>query len=140
MTGLAAIHGNTLSESAERQTRIRAGMATAGERISVRLEDLWPDVLERLRRTFPSEWERIEEAESGLDGAALAHISGAAPWSTVNLALLTYEAAWIQAAERLRRWEQRMCVHTCDQCGTDHSRLIIRFDDGGILCGRCWRG
>jgi hypothetical protein len=140
MTGLSPVHGNTLSESAQRQTRIRAAMATAGERISVRLEELWPDVVERLRHAFPGEWERIAEAENGLDGAALAHIAGAAPWSTVNLALLTYEGAWMQAAERLRRWEQRMCVRTCDQCGANRPLILIRFDDGGILCGRCWRG
>lgn len=141
MTGLSSAScGGILGQDLERRARIHAAVATAGERISVRLEGLWPNVVDRLRRTFADEWERIAEAEHGLDGAALAHIAGAAPWSMVELALTTYEAAWARAAERLRRWEQRELVQTCDQCGANRPPIIIRFDDGGILCGRCWRG
>lgn len=122
-----------------RSVQVRAAVAAAVARVSVRLSILWPDAVGRLRRTFPEEWERIADAEQGIDGASRAHLVGAAPWATVAFAVGAYEGAWARAAERLRRWERRKDVHVCDRCGVDRPLIIIHFDDGEAVCGRCWR-
>jgi hypothetical protein len=139
MPGSPPLYGPGVNHRRARSAKLREAVGAAFARVSARLSLLRPDAVERLRRTFPDEWLRIGDAEDDIVGATRAHLDGAAPWSAVERALATYEAAWARAADRLRRWEAGRDVQVCGRCGADRPLILIHFDDGEALCGRCWR-